>query len=581
MKIMKNKKSIKVMAFTLLLLSGVCFLSFPSTFAKYIKLRDVDTNPALTYSVSFKSVTGEVSNARLQTSTDTNLNYYYEFSRQNSMLTSDTKDTYEINLNDGCSIESILVNNRPSNLLQGNLIHFTSPGTETIRVNISCTVEKIKTSSCPITNATECLASNMTVKEYFNDDTEKIYEYGKGSFEISFQEYQELFGKDPTDIYSDDFRTYTMDKNREDKTGGINTWLAYVSAYYGYSEEDAEVLTNYIVSSFTEVNKTSLTDDNILLINNIDGITAKENADGNYEFFLEDYFTSYAKTYKERNYRQYYFHNIDGTDISKENVDNLFLYYMDKYSDESEYLYDKDSEEYAFIKNYLISEERAGETVLDLAQRLKIGLTYNLDEKYLTISDKFYDDIRGVISTITIPKNYTFNRRFTSLTNSLKDTILSQNLVDQIKNTDPDSKVVEILRNTSTSYMFDEYVSFVDGGNSIVVHVYSNDTSSIYVEIKVISPIQLIKNLDVSKKLTSLSNRLTEAGLSQSLINQINSSDANNKVYEYLQITDTNQMFDDYAYFTDGDKNIEVHIYSDDTVSTYIGVRFIDSYTTN
>lgn len=581
MRIMKNRKCIKIMCLTLLLLSGVCFLSFPTTFAKYIKLRDVDSNPALTYTVNFKSMIGKVDIARLQTSTDIKLKYYHEFNRRDSMLESDTKDSYEISLSDGCSIDSILINDKSSNLVQDNKIHFTKPGTEKVRVNISCTVDKIKTTTCPTTSATECLVSNMTVKEYFNDDAEKVYEYGKGSFEISSQEYQELFGKDSSDIYSEDYRTYTMNKNRENKTGGINTWLHYVSAYYGYTEEDTVLLVNYIIASFSKVNNTSMTDNNLLLINNIDGISAEKDADGNYKFFLEDYFTSYAKTYKKRTYRQYYFHKIDGTVADKGEVDNLFLYYIDKYSDESQYLYDKDSVEYQFIKDYLAREEKTGETVLDLAQRLKIGLTYDSNEKYLIISDRFYSNIREIISTIKLDKGDSYRLKLTTLSQNLSQTILSEKLISQITATNPDSKVVEKLRITDVNQMFDEYVTFTDGENNIKVHIYSNDTESTCIEIRILSPIKLGKGDPYRVKLTALSQNLSEAGLSQSLISQISSSDESNKVYEYLQVTDINQMFDDYAYFTDGDTNIELHIYSNNTDSVCVGFQFIESYTTN
>ena len=153
-----NKKSIKILIFTILIIFSIVTSSYNTSHSKYIK----EDNEALKYKVSFKNMRGPllISNRYgvLNSSTYEYVRFYFTFTRSENMISTDTKDTYEIIPRSNCNITKITADNA---IIDGNTVSFDAIGDESVRVDLKCNVEKI------IKN--DGLNISMSVYEYFNE----------------------------------------------------------------------------------------------------------------------------------------------------------------------------------------------------------------------------------------------------------------------------------------------------------------------------------------------------------------------------------------------------------------------------
>ena len=456
-----NKKCLETLTFTILLIFSIVTISYNTSHSKYIK----EDNEALKYSVSFKNMRGDslISNnyGVLSSSTYEYVKFYFTFSRSENMLNNDTKDTYEIVPRSNCSITKITADNAT---IDGNYVSFNSVGDETIRVDLKCNVERI------IKN--DKLNISMTVYENFND-SDKKYLYTDGTVTIPSSTYYTDYPKPAsTDIISDDYKTFIMPSDRKNKIGGFNTWLSLFANEYSVVTYD-EIYT-YITNVFTDK---FIDETNIGIINSIEGISATIDGEGNYVFTIDNRFTSLVKTYHDVIiYKLYFFES--GYDINE-----LFFYYIDKYN-----IYEKDSEQYLAVVNYINDNLQEGEDIISLSNRLNIGLNYDSETSCLNGVKNIYNYIMPI--KLKYKKSNIAPRKFATLKTNLNATILSgTELIEKID--DSNTKIFDLLNIIDVNTMFDSYI-YLKADKTILLHIYSNDTEYTYVDISFIEEMPII-----------------------------------------------------------------------------------------
>lgn len=443
---------------TLLIICAVFSMNYASSNARYIK-EDVNT---LQYSIKFNQMTGlplisdQYKHGLLTSSNYETLNYFYTFNRSGNMLTTDTSDTYEIILSNNCYITSIYADNAT---ITNNLITYNQLGNELVTVNFKCSVERIKNG--------DYLTFGMEVKEYFNNDTTMKFNYTDGANSIPILDYYINYPKPAIgDTYTNNYKTYIMPADRENKIGGLRTWLSLFAGTTSDTTFDA--IMSYVKDVF---NEDTLDSTNINILNNVRGLKALVDADGNFVFNIDDTFISRVKSTSSSAINMFYL--LDG----EYDKDVLFLDLLDQFN-----LYPKDSTEYNAIKTYLEENEQEGENVIDIAKRTNIGLTYNENDKTITVSNKLYFNIMHQIPLLKYTKTWNFGQKSVRLLIDLDNSVLSESpLKDKIMDVD-NNNVHDLFSITDPTVMFDRYM-YIEDAETILLHVYSNDEEYTYVEI--------------------------------------------------------------------------------------------------
>lgn len=441
------KKSIKVFTFIFVFLFAICTSSFNFSNAKYIKELDI----ALRYQVTFKPMTGNyISHYEITSSNYEYLYYIYTFKRSGNMQTNDSYDAYLIKPKAGCSIVSINTNNASiSN--DKTIVKFEDIGDESIKVQLKCKVSDIIYQNTQDNDVN--LRVGLQVYEYFNDDGYK-FKYLDGINQIN-NYYQNHHNFESTDTLSEDKKGFTMTSSRKNKAGGLRTWLTEFSSYYEVISYDE--IKNYIDFNYSDINA-----ENISKLDEVEGITAEIIGD-TYKFTIDNNFISLVKTHKYHDIKRYYFYD-------ESDANNLLLYYLNKYE-----LYSQ--QQIQVISDYLTDD------IITLAKNYNIGLKYSDEEKYLTGVENLYNFITRTIPTYNYDISKPAIRKVIALYNSLKVTSLYEtDLLDMLVKLDENGNLVyyndrlfEILSITSGN--FDRYMYFKGSSDSILVHIYSNETT--------------------------------------------------------------------------------------------------------
>lgn len=455
-----RKLYIKPIIYTLLILIAITTFTCDVSKSKYIK----EDGEAIKYSVYIKKMSGTPLNSMphgiLGSSTYETVNFYYTFNRSGNMVSTDFSETYEIVPKNTCSITSVTIDNVPVG--NSNIVTFSNPGNEVIAVYLSCNVDA------------SLVGNNiniyMNVNNYFNN-VEPKFLYTNGINNINLDEYYVSHPKpEVTDFYSNDYKTYKMTGTRENKLDGLKTWFGLFAAEYPVITYDN--IYNYI--DFIQ-NEDDITEDNISLLNNYEGLSAEIDTDGNYVFTVDDRFTSLVMTHKDRISTKFYF--FDGN----YDIDELFLYYIDYYD-----IYPEGSTEYTEIVDYLNETEVDDETILDLVSRLGLAMIYDSEKRSLDGVEDFYNYIAHIIPVYAYDKTKPMGFKYLYLKKDLNNiTVLTgTDLFNQIVDT-TNTKISNLFAITDVAIMFDSYIyleSTIDGKNAIL-HIYSNDETSTYVEI--------------------------------------------------------------------------------------------------
>ena len=458
-----KKLSMKPIIYTILILIAITTFTCIESKSKYIK----EDGSAIKYSVYIKKMSGTPLNSlphgKLASSTYEDMKFFYSFNRSGNMLTTDTSETYEIIPKSTCAITSITAANA---IIYGNLVTFNSIGNETITVYLNCNVEA--------NTVGDYINVSLNVNNYFNNSLPKFL-YTNGINNVSVSDYNLAHPKpEITDFYSDDYKTYIMKTTRDNKLEGLTTWLSLLANEYPVITYDN--IYNYI--DFIS-NETDITDSNISLLNNYEGLTSEIDSEGNYVFNVDDRFISIVKSHSEKISKKLYFYE------GNYNIDELFLFYIDYFG-----IYTEGSLEYTTISDYMTINEADDETILDLANRLKLGMTYNNETKMLDGVEYLYNHIIYDIPIFEYDKTKAPGRKLATFTNKLNNvTILTgSDLLSQISSQTNNDRLIELLSITDPSTMFDGYVyyeSSVDGIDALV-HVYSNDTTYVYMEVIIV-----------------------------------------------------------------------------------------------
>lgn len=440
------KKSIKVFSFMFVFLFAICTSSFSFSNAKYIKELDI----ALQYQVTFKPMTGNyISSYETTSSTYEYLYYIYTFKRSGNMQTDDSYDAYLMKPKSGCNITSISANNAIISS-DKTIIRFEDIGDETVKVQLKCKVSDIIYQN---TDDDVNLRVQLQVYEYFEDDGYKFKYLDKVNQINNY--YQNHHSLESSDTLSDDKKQFTMTSNRNNKIGGLRTWLTEFSNYYEVISYDE--IRNYIDFNYSDINA-----ENISKLNDVEGITAEIIGD-TYKFTIDNNFISLVKTHKYHDIKQYYFY--DDCDANY-----LLLYYINKYE-----LYDQ--QQIQVISDYLTDD------IITLSKNYNIGLNYNDEEMYLTGVENLYNFITRTIPTYNYDISKSAIRKIIALYNSLKVTSLYEtDLLDMLVELDENGNLIyyndrlfEILSITSGN--IDRYMYFKGLSDSILVHIYSNEST--------------------------------------------------------------------------------------------------------
>ena len=264
-----------------------------------------------------------------------------------------------------------------------------------------------------------------------------------------------------------------MPSERDNKYGGFNMWLSMLANEYSVVTYDE--IYNYIINTF---NDKFIDETNIGIINSIEGMTATIDVDGNYVFTVDNRFTSLVKTYHDViTYKLYFFET--GYDINE-----LFFYYIDEYN-----IYEKDSEQYLAVKNYLNDNLQDGEDIISLSNRLNIGMNYNSETSCLNGVKNIYNYIMPI--ELKYEKNKIAPRKYATLKTNLTNTILNETELSTMIVDTNNTKIFDLLNITDVNTMFDSYI-YLKADKTILLHIYSNDTEYTYIEISFIEEMPII-----------------------------------------------------------------------------------------
>lgn len=446
---MVKNKNLTIVAYLVLLLFAIVTLSYRETGAKYHK---AEMN-MLNYGAKFKKMTGELT-GRIDDNKETGSNYetlkyIIEFAKSNNMNDDDTKDTYDIQLNNEyCSIISLDTEGAtPASISDDNTqIVYQRQEDNSGKINavVSCNVLQIKKQ-----NSKEFELS-INIKEKFNEETFD-YLYIEHKNKIDFAEYDKQFPNPlPSDVIVSDNEIKIPIAHAGTKVyTELIDWLK--QHVRGVTNDDTYV-TSYLHSYSSIANIISITRSNITKFKEVDGFTEATYDDDYYIFKIDNKFANYVMTSGNVNFskKQFYFYNIDDSD-----VDSLFEYYVKKY------IYPNDSQKVSEIMSQIgLYENTSLSNIIKLSQVRDLGIDY-LDS-CLIVPEDLYDILssysKKVIIKDIIDQN-DMNEKFQLL-------FVNENTKDEI---------LDYLNEQYDNFDGEQYEShniFLDNDKNILVHIY-------------------------------------------------------------------------------------------------------------
>lgn len=457
---MKKVKCLVVVGYMMILLGSISSVSLLTSSAKYVK----EDLHALNYGVNFKDLTSTYTRSEiLDTSDAYTLQYGLSFKRKNNMEQDDTKETFQVELdNPYCKVESVFVNNVLTPTTNSK-ISFTDLGEEQVDITIHCDFQSMVDNNK--------LKLTMNTYGSFNGEEDFNYLFATDTFQISnIDDYYAKYGEPNKDSCVPGNKTCRLLKTN-DEADMYSRLVEWIGSTTKIDEKKKNVINDYLQSSSLSSNfEKKVNQENITYFNTLDGLKAWLN-DQYYIFEIDDFFGSYAvtdSTYRSRLNDTYpitlYFYTDDA-------VDELFVKYVKKYLD---------SVDTTVVSKYLEKKEEVYqvENILELIQkdpRLKM-VTYNEEEKSLTIPTNLYSIIAGEKLEFELPKSSTSQSRIRSLRRYLNSYI------------DPAWTELILYSGGAPSYIancagkndaiFDHYTYVTYEGEGLLLHVYAREDNT-------------------------------------------------------------------------------------------------------